>query len=229
MVAAPFPPSIAVSSPRPATLTPLSQIDSPPQVEALVAQLGQQTRVNPANGIVALNQPLMEQLTALGPLALPALTRTLATNQDPLTLHETLLTLEQLKRRGVAGVDHCYGVASQLQGNPNPLVQIGLAHLYASLDITCPLGPSVVGLMQSVNPTTTAALPFPSWSPAEAWGHAVGEQLAKQSARATVKALLPVWQANGIAVPPETSAWLGQDTYMGQSTQLPTSSGPVWA
>lgn len=185
-------------------------------VESLVTQLGQQTRLDPSTGLVALNQPLMDRITQCRERALPALSQTLTTTDNPLTLHETLLTLEQMKRAGVIGVDHLYPVASRLNDYPHPLVQIALAHFYSSMDLQCPFGPSVVGLVRSAD-RGASDYPYPSWNPAEAWGHAVSEQMSRQNARATVRALVPVLAANGLAVPPQTRQWLASDTWAGLS------------
>jgi hypothetical protein len=123
----------------------------------------------------------------------------------PSALAQRLYALQQRKQAGDPTADWFYVPASQLQYQLQGSDAIALAHFYSALDTTCHFGPSVRNLVQaSLQPPATD----PWQDTTEAWGHAVLETLAKNTAKQVVGMLLPVFKANGMVIPPQVEAGL---------------------
>jgi hypothetical protein len=120
-------------------------------------------------------------------------------------LAQHLYGLQQRKQAGDPTADWFYVPASQLQYRLQGGDAIALAHFYSALDTTCHFGPSVRNLLQaSLHPPPTD----PWQDTTEAWGHAVLETLAKNTAKQVVGMLLPVFKANGMLIPPQVEEGL---------------------
>lgn len=221
-----------LSENKPSPLSPivvpsLGQLPTTLQAQRLVSLLGKQTVLDPNTGAVTLNQPLVDALVQQREAALAPLYRYMAEATNPLGLYEGLYTLQRMKEAKVTGVDRFYGMVSRrLDPTPNALLQIGLAHFYGALDTTCPFG-SIVAHLQAATTRSTTSLAQRNLDPTEAWGHALGDQLARLTAKDVVRRLLPLLKANGWTIPPgyeQTLATSQQDLgarlQQGQQTWL---------
>ncbi len=162
-------------------------------VEALVAQLGQHTRMGP-NGMIQFNQPLIQSLVNYGEQTVPALEQFLrqtipqVNHRLPQVL-EAIFTAEQLLEAGVVGARRLYDVTSYLNTHPSPLLQIYLAGFYRELNRPEAFGPMFSTLMHQTQNQYHQQNPI--LNPTEEVGGTVLSMIAKASADETVKQLLP--------------------------------------
>lgn len=178
--------------------------------------------IDPNTGLVNYDDPQITQLLRYREATLTGVLDSIRQPKNDKTLIAGFHLLEKLKTAGVAGVDHAYAVTYRYNNHPNPLVQQALAHFYATLDITCAFGPSLVNLQKAAK--LPASVPS-ALNPAEAWGHAVLDQVSKTSAKAVLDRLIPVFEANNFIVPASVKA--GQKQHW-QEFETPGTESRSW-
>ena len=126
--------------PAPITTRPYTQ---PPMVygNRYVAELGMNTRINPANGLVQLNNELIESLANQGTRVLPGLHQIFNTSPHRLQLVEGLYLAQRLAEKKTPGINQLYGSTTRLQFTTDPLLQVYLAGFYRKIDEPAAYGP----------------------------------------------------------------------------------------
>lgn len=168
----------------------------PPDPVRLVAQLGTATRIN-MDGSVQYNEPLVQSLIGLREQALPAINLLLGSTNSTATILEALYAATKMAEAGVVGVNQLYPSVSRLNSHIDPAVQVHLAQFYGKINEPKAFGPMLTTAIHY------AANQYPMGSYAayrftEEAGAAFLNQLARQTAQETVRALLPFLRPPGV-------------------------------
>lgn len=170
----------------------VSRTPSPWTLQALVSQLGLQTRLN-LDGSVHYNEPLVQQIVSHGGAAIPALESAFWGLSSIPALVEGLYAATKLAEARTPHIGRLSQSLIRWNSHPDPVVQIHLARFYRQINEPNTFGPMLSTLVnQAVQQYATQATPVFNIS-AET-GHTVLEQIAQRTADATVQRLVPYLQ-----------------------------------
>lgn len=153
-------------------------IQSTPNLETLVAQIGQKTLLpDSRRNFSVLNQPLVKDIVAQKEVALPHLMRFLSVVQDERQITEGLYILDRMIDAGVNGVEKTYPVISRFNKTNSPNVQVMLAGIYRKTQVPDGFGPLMSMLLKNTFYPQNV-----SFDPNEEVGGAILDYLRNKSA-----------------------------------------------
>lgn len=160
-------------------------------IQGLIAQLGVQAGERMAeNGLLPIDEPLVEAIVAHGEEAILPLMAFFTHPQESVALAEGIYAAQRLAENGVKGVDTLYGPLSRYNASPDALIQIYLAGFYRTIDEPAAFGP-LLGTLIHHSLRHYPAQGEPNTNIIEEVGGAILQILARESAKETVKMLLP--------------------------------------
>jgi hypothetical protein len=176
------------------------------EIQSLIAQLGVKSSKQPsADGLVQMDEPLIDNIAAYGEQAIPYLAAFFNRPQPPIALAEGIYAAQKLAQNKVKGVETLYGYLSRYNASPNPLIQTYLAGFYRRIDQPAAFGP-MLGTMIQQSVYNYPLQGDPNRNISEEVGGSVLKIIAKESAKETVKMLLP-YLAQLQAPQPATNAF----------------------
>lgn len=161
----------------------------PPNPAILVAQLGLNTRLS-VDGSVQYDEPLVQTVVNLREGALPALNLLLSSTSRTATILEALHTATRMAENGVQGVETLYPVAARFNNHIDPAVQVHLARFYGKINEPKAFGPMLsTAIHYAANQYPMGS--YAAYQFTEEAGAALLSQMARLTARETVRQLLP--------------------------------------
>lgn len=121
--------------------SPATGYTTNPGATRRVSELGTATRINPVNGLVQINNELVESLAQQGTRILPELGQLLSTSVYRLQLIEGLYLAQRLAEKKTPGVNQLYANTSRFHFATDPLLQVYLAGFYRHIDEPAAYGP----------------------------------------------------------------------------------------
>lgn len=162
---------------------------APPDPAILVAQLGMNTRLS-VDGSVQYNEPLVQTVVNMREGALPALNLLLSSTSRTATILEALHTATKMAENGVQGVERIYPVAARFNNHIDPAVQVHLARFYGKINEPKAFGPMLsTAIHYAANQYPMGS--YAAYQFTEEAGAALLNQIARLTARETVRQLLP--------------------------------------
>lgn len=143
-------------------------------------QLGTQTVINPYNGFVQMNLPLIETFVRQGQSIIPTLYQLLNQSMQPNQILEGLYLAQRLAEEKTPHVRSLYASAARFNDTTNPLIQVYLAGFYRKLNVPESFGPMLEMLIRNAQQPKSAAIQA-GLNPAEEIGGTILHQIQNRS------------------------------------------------
>lgn len=155
-------------------------------VETYVWRLGVSTRLDPQNGNVLLNFPLIESLVKYRKAVIQPLFKLLQSSTNGYQIIEGLYLAQRLAEEKVKGVNALYPAAARFNYTQDPLIQVYLAGFYRKLDVPDSFGPLLEMAWRHAQQPRTQAFQT-GLNPMEEIGGTLLQQIANHTARELAK------------------------------------------